>query len=222
MDEVNRKGKHKNLKELIDAFANLSLTQKSLIEQIPVHQQMDLEGITFETHKLTIAQEKAKEHPFIKDKLQRVQEENERVMRKFNFNWSGRYNGGVPNKVGECRGSALNVSGKLVTIDDMDEIQGTGTSTELFANREDVRANTNYYKSEKEIHAFRKTYFQNEVEDVTPSLQKWKMIFLVSLAVMYILHKYNSKGGYTVKSRAKWLSKISDDSFDSDGFLMKK
>ena len=91
--------------------------------------------------------------------------DNKEVMKKYNFNKFGRYNGGIPDRVGRFRGGARGDPGSLVMADEMHVARGAGTTSDLYTNREDMRANTNFYKSDIEYEQYRKTYFQADVED---------------------------------------------------------
>jgi hypothetical protein len=131
-------------------------------------------------------------HPFIKNKLEEDEKANKKTMKTYNFNKYGRYNGGVPNKIGKARGGAINMPGEVVSALEMHMIRGAGTSVDIYTNREDMRANTNFYKSDKEKYNFKTTYFQTKIENfaLNPSRFSYTVLLVLILgAFLYFDHK---------------------------------
>lgn len=143
-------------------------------------------------------------------------------MKLYNFNRFFRFNGGVPNRLGKTRGNALGESGELISAEHTDEIRGSGSKLEVYTNREDVRANTNFYKHEKEIYSWRKTYFQNEVEDFVVDRTKWIKFFLGSFLCLYLFVDFVNSDSMSAQKRRRAIQRVPDDLFDEDGFLIAK
>ena len=146
------------------------------------------------------------------------------MMKNHNFNKFGRYNGGVPGKVGKYRGGASGETGEIVEANEMHLIRGAGSSVDLYTSREDMRANTNFYKSDKDHYDYKHTYYQAKVEDWS-NLFKTKTRYYIFLflcvdlilgILFFDLLKSNDRKKALVKLYKKGKLEI------SDGFVFRK
>ena len=160
----------------------------------------------------------------MKQEKKQSEEDNKEVMKKFNFNKFGRYNGGVPAKIGFTRGGALAKPGEFVSAEQMHEIRGAGTSVDLYTNREDVRANTNYVKSDIDFLQFKKTYFQANVENKTLfNLKFLTYIFIILVVLKIIVSDITKQTQNNFWRKYRLTKKVNKGNVTiSDDFIFKK
>ena len=129
-------------------------------------------------------------------------------MKKFNFNKFGRFNGGVPGKIGKYRGNALAESGEIINVELMHEIRGAGDSLDAYSSREDVRAVRNFYKTDQENYDYKRTYYQNDIMEF--KMKHWSILkYFILLVISWKLMMYSlSEGRFDASKRKKKLDKI--------------
>jgi hypothetical protein len=145
-------------------------------------------------------------------------------MKNYNFNKFGRYNGGVPTRVGRYRGGANGLTGTVVDAQEMHLIRGAGSSVDMYTNREDMRANTNFYKSDKEYYDYKHTYYQSNVEEFprffkTTRRRNLFLYLLAEILIFFIFLKYFME--FKRQDQIKYFDKKGVVN-KSDGFVMFK
>ena len=116
---------------------------------------------------------------------QKYTESRKYMMKKYNFNEYGRYNGGYPDDMTLFRGNAHGVPGEYHNIVDLRDHEDADEKAELFINREDTVEYGRYMQDDMIDILNKRTYIQGRLDEEYFSLSQFSFFGRV-LAFMFI------------------------------------
>ena len=113
-------------------------------------------------------------------------------MQRYNFNFLGRYKGGVPNKYSKFRGTALGEPGQFHSFMEQNKLEEADLSPDFHVNRSDVVHFYRYKWDDEENFKMRQTYFRAKVIPLDFTTFKyfgWIILFMFSLWTIGSLYR---------------------------------
>ena len=160
--KFRKKEDKKRIDDLFTAYATLSSEEHRL-------RNLQNTNTTIENHNSET----------LKDEIFRCKKEESKkyLMKKYNFDASGRFKGGYPNRYFKYRGTSVGITGSFHCMELLRTLEEADTKSDFKVYRQDVVEYGRYMKDDKEKYRQKMTYITGKIEEDYFSTTQFSFVF---------------------------------------------